>query len=415
MTQKPYISALTHTEGRARALFNPIKSLTPASLSRILDAFHAGRLAQAAWLWEVLERRDDVLQGVVSKRKKSVARLRWEILTTHATPEAKAHQAALLAFYNTLECTHACDASERGSLALLIKQMMDAVGKQYAVHEIVWKPSTHYGHQHLQATFHFVPLWFFEKRQGRLHFHPPGHDQARPLEPGQWMVTKGEGLMESCSIAYLFKHLPLRDWLVYCERNGMPGVKGVTDAQPGSPQWEAALDAVRDFGAEFHALMSRGTTLEAVDLSARGELPYPRLVDRMDRAMIALWRGSDLSTLGQAHGTGVQAQQHEMALLEQDDAMLVSETLNAQVDRYVIQHLFGPDVQPQAYFKLLPRDLQDKRQELAICQGLLAMGFPLQTSDVAERFGFSLPAGHHPYPLHLSASSAALPSPAYES
>ena len=35
--------------------------------------------------------------------------------------------------------------------------------------------------------------------------------------------------MEACSIAYLFKHLPLRDWLVYCERNGMPGVRGVNN------------------------------------------------------------------------------------------------------------------------------------------------------------------------------------------
>ena len=61
-----------------RARFNPIKTLTPDSLSQMLDAFSAGYLKSAAMTWEAIERRDDVIQGVSAKRKKSVARLNWE-------------------------------------------------------------------------------------------------------------------------------------------------------------------------------------------------------------------------------------------------------------------------------------------------------------------------------------------------
>ena len=89
-------------------------------------------------------------------------------------------------------------------------------------------------------------------------------------------------------------------------------------------QFLCAREAVRDFGAEFQALMSRGTEITPVDLSTKGELPYPALVDRMDRAMASLWRGADLSTLSRGQGLGASLQADEMAMLEQDDAALIS-------------------------------------------------------------------------------------------
>ena len=42
--------------------------------------------------------------------------------------------------YNHLTTTTALEENETGGLGLLIRQMMDAVGKRYAVHEIVWQP-----------------------------------------------------------------------------------------------------------------------------------------------------------------------------------------------------------------------------------------------------------------------------------
>ncbi len=392
---KLHSSSLHKSLGRHS--FNPIRSLSPERLSQVLDAFHAGYLAPAAQLWDAIERRDDVLQGVISKRKNAISRLRWEILTLDASPEALAHKEALEYFYNHLTCTHACDQNEHGGLALLVKQMMDAIGKHYAVHEIIFSPTQPYP----SATFQFVPLWHFERKQGKLHFLSSPQGAGVPVNKGSWLVTKGEGLMESSSIAYLFKHLPLRDWLIYCERNGMPGVKGTTDAMPGSPEWELAKNAVADFSAEFHALLNEGTKIESIDLSSRGTLPYPQLVDRMDRALIALWRGSDLSTLSKKNATGASLQDDEAAILEAHDSALISETLNFQVDRILIQHLFHTP-HPKAYFHLLPQNHSSKLYELEICQKLHAMGFPLSQTDLSERFGISpVQSSTPPSPLQV--------------
>ncbi len=368
-----------------RAHFNPIRNLTPDSLSRMIDAYHAGELRHAALAWEAMERRDDVLQGVTSKRKKAVSRLPWEIVTTDDSPEAEAQKDALNHLYRNLETGHAIDASLRGGLSLLIQQMMDATGKGYAVHELVWQPDAT---RHFNLRLNFVPLWFFENRTGRLRFLRHEHaTEGEDLDPGGWMVTTGDGLMESCSIAWLFKHLPLRDWLIYCERNGMPGVKGTTDAPPGSEEWEAARQAVQDFGAEFHALMSRGTEIEAIDITSRGDLPYPALVERMDRAMAALWRGTDLATLSRSQATGASLQQEEMNLLEADDAARISETLH----RTLLQHLF-PNQPIRARFHLSARNRKDRLQTLQLYRQLWEMGVPIALADLRHALDLSTPS-----------------------
>jgi phage gp29-like protein len=385
-----------------RARFNPIKTLTPDSLSHMLDSFAAGYLKSAALAWEAIERRDDVIQGVASKRKKSISRLNWEVLCTDNSDLARNQKCALEYFYNNLSATNACDSNENGGMALLIRQMMDAIGKKYAVHEIIFEPheisdgenfsqSSRLPSMLLTATFRFVPLWFFENRDGKLKFlADEGANESTALEPGSWLVTTGDGLMEACSIAYIFKHLPLRDWLVYCERNGMPGIRGITDAAPNTEQWEAARSAVEDFGAEFSALMSRGTDIEAIDLSTRGELPYGELIDRMDRAIAALWRGSDLATLSRQNSAGASLQADETAILEADDAGMISETLNSQVDKFIIKYLFG-SVPIRAYVKLVPSTRRNIGEELNLYRELHKMGVPISINDIRERFNLATP------------------------
>ncbi len=390
MKTNTYLTAFRQ-DSLSRLRWNPIRSLTPASLARILDDFHAGNLKQAALIWDAIERRDDLLQGVISKRKKAISRLPWEILTLDNSEEAMRQKFLLEQFYNNLQCVNAYDENERGGIPLLIRQMMDAVGKRYAVHEVVFKPFTQHSKRFLTAEFRFVPLFFFENKEGRLQYI--GGDKKIPLKSDEWLITTGDGLMESCSIAYLFKHLPLRDWLIYCERNGMPGVKGITNARPGSEEWEIAREAVQNFGAEFHALMTAGTDIQAIDISGKGELPYPKLVERMDRAMAALWRGSDLTTLGQQYGLGSSVQSFERNLLEEDDAQMISDTLHEQIDRCVLKYLEGTEY-PKAYFQLKASPNKNLNNDLNIIKTLWDMGVELSLNDVREHFGINPPANH---------------------
>lgn len=170
---------------------------------------------------------------------------------------------------------------------MLVSQMMDAVAMKYSAHKISFSEKN----GKIRGVFEQYPLWLFENTSGKLRLLEREGQLAdgAPLDEGEWLITCGDGLMTASSIAYIFKQLPLKDWLIYCERNGMPGIKAKTDAFPDSPQWEAACEAVADFGAEFHAVLSEGTDIEAIDVSTKGELPYPTLVERVDRMLCALW------------------------------------------------------------------------------------------------------------------------------
>lgn len=369
-----------------RTAANPIRGLTFEKLTRQLESFELGYLADMALSWEAMERRDPILQTVAAKRRKAVARWTWEVQAIDDSPAAAEHKAKLGFFYNNLTATNAYDENGRGGVSLLIRQMLDCVGKRYSAHEIVWKPGAE-----LTAEFRFVPLWFFENVTGRLRYLlAPGTLEGVPLNPGDWLICMGEGLMEASSIGYLFKHMPLKDWLIYCERHGMPGIRGKTNAAKDSDQWKAMLEAVQNFAAEFAAVMSQDETIEAIDLSVKGELPYPKLIEYCDRTISALWRGADLSTMSSqaaGDGAGASLQGDESDLLEHDDAMLVTEALQQQVDRYVIEYAFGPGVKPLAYFQLTPPVNLDPQKEILIDQALANLGLDQAAKDLYARYG----------------------------
>jgi len=365
---------------------SPIRGLDATRLANMLDAFSGGYLSEASRLWDVMERRDDMIASVKNKRVGAVSRLDWEVLTTDDSAQAKEQADKLTYFYNQLEATRADDLNVRGGLSRLIAQMMDAVGKKYAVHEIVWKPSL----KGLSAQFRYVPLWFFENTTGRLRFVADGGVSGIELAENEWLTHTGDGIMEASSVAYFFKHLPLNDWLTYCERNGMPGIAARTPAAPNSPEWNACADTITAFGAEYIGLFSSGTEITAIDLTSKGTLPYPILIERMDRAIAILWRGADLSTMSKGDSVGASTQADESALIESDDALAIEETLHEQATKPALRYLFGDGVEPLAYLKLKTRDTK-RASEIAELKALSEIGVPLSLTAIRERFALPTP------------------------
>ncbi|MDB6018441.1 MAG: hypothetical protein JWR19_2930 [Pedosphaera sp.] len=365
-----------------RLRFNPIRNLTPDQLTQQLESFRLGFFRNIALTWDAMERRDSRLATVAPKRKKSVARHGWDILTTENSPAAEQQKQALEYFYNNLTATTALEPNESGGLSLLMRQMMDAVGKRYAVHEIVWQP----GPQGLTAKFIFCPLWWFEGTQGRLRFLLNEMSLfGQPMEPWGWLVTVGDGIMEACSVAYVFKHLPLKDWLGYSEKFGFPGLLGKTDAAKDSPEWEAMVEALGNFSNDWAAVMGRSSEIQFVELKNTGATPFQPLVDMMNEEMTRLWRGGDLGTSSKANAIGATLQENEGDILEQDDAQLIGETLTAQVSRFVLQYYFG-DAPQLAYLKIRTAEKQNTDQEIKVDQFLLNSGAPLAIKDTLERY-----------------------------
>lgn len=372
--------------------FNPIRGLTPEVLARQLDEFRGGFLRAFALTMDSIARRDDVLRTVIPKRKAAISNCELEIIQDPRADVATAaqHADALRAFYDGVEVTDALDMNKRRGVSLLIEQMMEAVGTFYSVHEILWRPSA----EGLTARFNRVPLWFFENTTGRLRFLKDDYAiYGEEMDATGWMVTVADGLMEACAVAYMYKHIPMKDWLTYCEKHAMPGIVGKTKARKGQDGWEDMKAAVADIAANFSAVIGDEEEITKVDFSAQGELPYPKLVDAMNRTLASIWRGADLSTIssGSGEGTGASLQGTEEHGLKCSDAKMVSETLNAEVDAKVIGWHFGEGVKPAAYARVVVPPLMNQQAELAVDAFLRDSGAPLGVKATLERYGRTTP------------------------
>lgn len=447
-----------------QARFNPIRGLTPERLSQELDQFKLGYLRQMALTWEAMEDRDLHLKNVAMKRKKAVARHGWEILTVDDSPEAEAQKEALKFFYENIRVTSVMDQDQQGGVSLLVRQMMDAVGKKYAVHEMVWRPVTQRGMRnaergtenkkrnsteeregrkveeslngehrtsniqhptsngsvsnYLTAEFRFCPLWFFENRTGRLQFLQQEYAlEGVEMRPEQWLVTVGDGIMEGCAVAYMFKHLPLKDWLAFSEKFGMPGVLGKTGSKKGSAEWDAMLEAVKNFANDWAAVCSAGEAIETVEVKSGQTLPQPPLIEYCDKRMAAAWRGADLSTISGTgpDSSGASLQGDEESVLQEDDAKWISETLNNRVDCQVMRLMFGTD-ECLAYIKILTEQKDTIDRDIKIDEFLTRHGVPVSVDECVERLGRSLPeAGvavlEAPAATSVAANGVAMPGP----
>lgn len=393
-----------------RAMFNPVENLDPATLARQLIEFKAGTLRDLALTMDAIEERDDVISGLAPKAKAAVARHGYEINVVEAIPAgmeqlAQRQKDVLERFWNGITVRNALEPEEEGEFSLLVRQIMDAKGKRYSVHNIVWR---HVGDGYAADLIH-VPLWFFENRTGPMRFiaQPYGYDGI-PMERGAWSVAVGLGIMRACSVAWMFKRMSLQDWVGYCEKHGFPGIHGQTSASFGSKEWEQMVEAVATFSRDWTAVTNMEGKINLIEAAGAGALPYPPLVDRMDRALSALWRGADLSTMsaGNGAGQGASLQGGESALIEQDDAAWVSETLRRKIERPLLDYTFGVGVPALAYVKLKTATLQNTQLDLQVDAFAVQNGHPISRAQFAERYDRPLPEPDAPL---LKAPAVAAP------
>lgn len=375
-----------------RTRFNPMRGLDPMRLSRYLDEWRLGRIKNFALCAHDLGGRDDVLSSVIPKRVKTPGHYGWEMLQ-HETDNDKAaalHAEVLEAFYNNIRCENAWEPEERGGWAMLCRQMLDSVGMKRAAHEIVWRPRP----GDLRATLRFVPLWFFEMETGSLRYLEKDNDvSGTELLDGEWMVTTGDGLMVASSILYMFKSMPLRDWVSYTEKYGFPLPHLGINASPDSPEWskaEAALAGIINDSA-FLYNNNGGASFGVETFGGSGQLPFEKLIDRCDRRLAAIWRGADLSTISQTDGVGSENQKDETDILELDDAMAIEEALEHYVSRHVIEWYFGVGVEPLAYLKLKTSAKKDIKIEQDKLDKAIEKGIAVATRDYRETLEIPAP------------------------
>ena len=375
---------------RNQARYNALYALDPDVLVRHLSAFERGDICGLERVLDEFELREDKMKIGAFKMAAAVSSKPWEVRIRKGdeeNPRAKVHQRALTRFWNRVEATDAFCRNRKGGIRLLVKQMMSAQSRVYSVHDICWKVN---GDGTLSATFTHVPAWCFENRTGRLRYiRNDGQTQGEEMRDGEWLVTVGEGVGIPSAILAMAKRLSWNDWLLFSEKCGMPVIIGKTAAQRGTPAWDQLARAIRAVAPKTGLVADTGSDLSAVPMgSASGTGTYRELVDTVDRAISALYRGGDLATVSSGpDAAGVNAQDGESELMDGDGCAMVSETLRDQVEKFVVRFECG-DFEPLAEIVINPpAETDDVEREMKIDSHLAGLGVKLSKSDALARYG----------------------------
>ena len=383
--------AIGKAEISNRMRYNALYMLDPDVLVRHLSAFAAGDIAGLEHVIEDFENRDDKMKIGAFKMAAAVASKPWEVRIAKGEEDnerARLHKEVLTRFWNRIEVTDAFCRNRKGGVRLLVKQMMSAQSRVYAVHDLVWNVR---GDGELTATFTQIPAWCFENRTGELRYlREPGAYTGEPMRAGEWLVTVGEGVGVTAAILAMSKRLSWNDWLLFSEKCGMPLILGNTGAKENTPAWNALLSAIAAIAPKTGILTDLNSKMQAVQIGgSSGQATYKDLVETVDRAISALYRGGDLATMSstQGEGTGSDSQDGESELMDGDGCAMVSETLHNQIDRFVIRFSCG-DFEPLAGIVINPpAETTDIDREIKIDQHLGEFGIRLSKKDMLARYG----------------------------
>lgn len=365
---------------------NPLWGANPDRLVSAVTAWDAGYIAELARIVSAYEMHDDVAKTGVRKRDAAVARCEHSILIEEGfekDPRALRHKEILTRFWATVRVTSAFNRAERGGIRLLKKQMMSAQSIGWSCHNIIWDTSDP---REIKAKFIHLPMWHFENTTGELRFKRLAADiYGVPMSDGEWLVHTGDAIGPAVALACCTKRLSLQDWMLFSERAATPGLLGKTSAAPGTDAWNKMTEMLENWGRAWVSLVDRDSEVTTVNLNT-GEPPMPRLVERMDRAIAALYRGADLSTISKGEGLGASLQGEESDMLEIDDCIALSESLHEQVDRLVIRYMTG-DAEPLAYIWIEPVSKPNIEAEIAVDNHLMGAGVKLSKRDMLQRYG----------------------------
>ena len=369
------------------------RGLTPARLTHVLESAAQGSADDYLTLALEMEERDPHYAAVLAVRKHAVAGLPVKV-------EAAAESGAPVAQADAVR-----GLVSRPEFYGLLHDLLDALGKGYAVAEIVWDTR---GRQWLPAAYRYRdPRWFMydTATQAELRLR----DNADPvnglaLAPYKFIVHQPQlraglairgGLARLVAFGWICKAYAMKDWLAYAEVFGMPLRLGRYG--PGASAEDVAVlrRAVCSIGSDAAAVLPESMKIEfqkAAEAGGGGDL-FQKLCEYLDRQTSKAVLGQTMTTDAQSAGLGsgqAQVQNEVRAELIRSDARLLAETVNRDLVRPFIDLNFGPQaVYPRVSLTL--KEPEDLKLDAEVLAKLVPLGLKVGMAEVRDHFGWGDP------------------------
>lgn len=368
----------------------PSNGLTPIRLAEIFKEADAGDILRQAELFEEMEEKDPHLFSQLQTRKNAVTGLDFEIIPFDPDDERDKEIAEFIeAQINGIE-----------GLEEIMLDLMDAVGKGFAVSEIMWRydggrvvvgdiRSRH------QKRFFWDTEDAFKVRTDEVPegMELPGNKfilhryKARSGHPSR------AGVLRVVAWMYLFKNYTLKDWVAFCEVYGMPLRLG--KYQPGASEDDkrALMQALAQIGADAAGIFPDGTTIEFVNTEKASSTDlYERLARYCDEQISKAILGQTL-TSDSGGGSYAQSKTHNDVRhdLTVADCKALAATLRRDLIRPLVLFNYGDDTRVP-YIRFDAEESEDLEQTANIIGTLIKdVGLKVPTSYLYKKFSIPKP------------------------
>jgi phage gp29-like protein len=273
---------------------HPSRGLTPQKLARILEEAELGDIVAQHDLFLDMEEKDGHIYAEMSKRKRALLTLDWDIIPPR---NASSEEQKTAAYVKEL-------ILDIPNLEDVMLDALDGVGHGFSCLEYEWQLS---GREWLPKSIKHRPQSWFQphpqnRNQLRLRDYTP---EGAELQPFGWIVhthraksgylTRG-GLHRVLAWPYLFKNYSVRDLAEFLEIYGLPLRLGKYG--PGASDTEKAtlLRAVAGIGHNAAAIIPEGMTIEFEKAAEGQQDPFEAMISWCERTQSKAILGGTLTS-----------------------------------------------------------------------------------------------------------------------
>lgn len=367
---------------------HPTRGLTPGRLASILQNAEQGDILDQCDLFEDMEEKDAHIFAELSKRKRALLGLDWELVAPR-----NASAAEIRATEQLTEWLRDMDDFED-----MLFDIADAIGVGFSQLELEWRREDG---RLMPTARHRPPRWFTVDSNDRNRLLLRTQDgRGEPLWPAGWISHQHKaksgylsraGLMRVLAWPFLFKNYSVRDLAEFLEIYGLPVRLGTYPAGASDQEKATLLRAVVGIGHNAAGIIPEGMEIDFKDAAKGASDPFQAMMAWCEGAISKAVLGGTLTTTAEATGmgSGMGDVHNEVRhdLLVSDGRQIASTLSRDLIWPMTALNIGGIDARRAPRFRFLTEEDEDLKARAERDKTLFEIGYSLTPEKVEEIYG----------------------------
>ncbi|MBK0062395.1 MULTISPECIES: DUF935 domain-containing protein [unclassified Acinetobacter] len=371
---------------------HPTNGLTPSRLAQLLIAAESGDLSAQADLGADMEEKDGHIFSELSKRKKAINELDWEVKPPkNATDQEKKIASEVHEWIDDID-----------DLEMIFFDALDAIGHGYSCQAIEW-----------EKVGSLILPKSFEHRLAREFKTPTNQpNELRWVKNGVeeelwdygWLThyhkaksgyISRSGLHRVLCYPYVFKNYGMADVLRFLEVYGLPIRIGSYPAGATKEEKWTLLKAVLSIGRDAGGIIPQGMKIDFQNAASGDTDNHMGLIKYCDQTESKIIVGGTLlSDVSGKTSTNAQSKTHEIGFetIIKSDAKQLGRSITGTLISYLMRLNF-PNITPDRYpkFKFDVSDIEDIETYAKAIPELVDVGMQIPLEWVHTKLGIPQP------------------------